>query len=127
MRMDALRFSFGVRSLSVLSIVALDAMEQHGGDVYDCSAHLNAPWKTCRYSRRNDSGNMEETMPQSEYENAADLHIYAAHAHTAAAAAHHRGDHESAEELSTKAQNYSMAASEKTLEIVKRVHAPVSA
>jgi len=66
-------------------------------------------------------------MPQSEYDNAADLHIYAAHAHTAAAAAHHRGDYEAAEELSAKAQNYSMAASEKTLEIVKRVHAPMSA
>ena len=62
-------------------------------------------------------------MPQSEYDNAADLDIYAAHAHTAAAAAHHRGDHEAAEELSTKAQDYSMAASEKTLEIAKQVHA----
>jgi len=60
-------------------------------------------------------------MPQSEYEDAADLHIYAAHAHTAAAAAHHRGDHEAAEELSSKAQDYSTAASEKTLEIAKQV------
>jgi hypothetical protein len=75
------------------------------------------------YKRWNDCGNMEDTMPQSEYDNAADLHIYAAHAHTAAAAAHHRGDHEAAEELSTKAQDYSMAASEKTLEIAKQVHA----
>jgi hypothetical protein len=64
---------------------------------------------------------MENTMPQSEYEDAADLHIYAAHAHTAAAAAHHRGDHEAAEELSSKAQDYSTAASEKTLEIAKQV------
>jgi hypothetical protein len=66
---------------------------------------------------------MEDIMPQSEYDDAADLHIYAAHAHTAAAAAHHRGDHETAEELSSKAQDYSMAASEKTLEIAKQVHA----
>jgi hypothetical protein len=54
---------------------------------------------------------MVNTMPQSKYDNAADLHIYGAHAHTAAAAAHHRGDHEAAEGLSSKAQDYSMAAS----------------
>ena len=65
---------------------------------------------------------MENTMPQSKYDNASDLHIFAAHAHTAAAAAHHRGDHESAEELSSKAQDYSMAASEKTIEIAKQIH-----
>lgn len=66
-------------------------------------------------------------MPQSKYENAADLHIYAAHAHTAAAAAHHRGDHEAAEELSSKAQDYSMAASEETFEIAKQIQAPAGA
>jgi len=66
-------------------------------------------------------------MPKSNYDNAADLHIYAAQAHTAAASAHHRGDHEAAEELSSKAQDYSMAASEKTLEIAKQIHAPVRA
>jgi hypothetical protein len=60
-----------------------------------------------------------EAMSQSTYDNAADLHIYAAHAHTAAAAAHHRGDHEAAEELSLKAQDYS----EKTLEIAKQIPA----
>jgi hypothetical protein len=73
-----------------------------------------------------DSWNMEDTMLQSNYD-AADLHIYAAHAHTAAAAAHHRGDHEAAEELSSKAQDYSMAASEKTLEIAKQIHVPMRA
>ena len=66
-------------------------------------------------------------MPQSEYDNAADLHIYAAHAHTAAAAAHHRGDHEAAEELSSKAQDFSMAASEKTLEIAQHLYVPMRA
>ena len=70
---------------------------------------------------------MEDTMSQSEYDNAADLHIYAAHAHTAAAAAHHRGDHEAAEELSSKAQDYSMAASEKTLEVAKKNYAQMKA
>jgi len=64
---------------------------------------------------------MEGTMSQSKYDDAADLHINAAHAHTAAAAAHHRGDHEAAEELSSRAQDYSMAASEKTLELAKQV------
>ena len=80
-----------------------------------------------RYNRQNDSWRMEETMSQSKYDNAADLHIHAAHAHTAAAAAHHRGDHEAAEELSSMAQDYSMAASEKTFEIAKQVHAPMRA
>jgi ornithine cyclodeaminase/alanine dehydrogenase-like protein (mu-crystallin family) len=70
---------------------------------------------------------MEDTMLQTKYDKAADLHIFAAHAHTAAAAAHHRGDHEAAEELSTKAQDYSMEASEKTLEIAKQIHAPLRA
>ncbi len=60
-------------------------------------------------------------MSQSKYDDAADLHIYAAHAHTAAAAAHHRGDHEAAEELSSRAQDYSMAASDKTLELAKQI------
>jgi hypothetical protein len=78
-------------------------------------------------NRQIDSGKMENTMLQNEYDNAADLHIYAAHAHTAAAAAHHRGDHEAAEELSSRAQDYSMAASEKTSEIAKQVHAPMRA
>jgi hypothetical protein len=73
------------------------------------------------------SWNMVNTMLQSIFDNAADLHIYAAHAHTAAAAAHHRGDHEAAEELSSKAQDYSMAASEKTFEIAKQIHVPLRA
>ena len=102
-------------------------MEQPGRDVFDCSALSNNPWKTCRYSGQIDSGNMEDTMPQSEYDNAADLHIYAAHAHTAAAAAHHRGAREVAEELSSRAQNSSMAASGRFFEIAKQIHAPMRA
>ena len=74
--------------------------------------------ENCRCNRRNVTSTMVNTMPQSKYDNAADLHIYGAHAHTAAAA-HHRGDHEAAEELSPKAQDYSMAASEKTFELAK--------
>ena len=81
----------------------------------------------CICNRQNVSSKMVNTMPQSEYDNAADLHIYAAHAHTAAAAAHHRGDHETAEELSSRAQDYSMAASEKTLELAKQIHVSMRA
>ena len=66
-------------------------------------------------------------MSQSKDDSAADLHIYAAHTHTAAAAAHHRGDHEAAEELGSRAQDYSMAASEKTLELAKQIHVPMRA
>ena len=83
--------------------------------------------ENCRCNRRNVTSTMVNTMPQSKYDNAADLHIYGAHAHTAAAAAHHRGDHEAAEELSSKAQDYSMAASEKTFELAKQIHVPVRA
>ena len=46
---------------------------------------------------------MEGTMSQSKYDDAADLHINAAHAHTAAAAAHHRGDHEAGAILAREA------------------------
>lgn len=60
-------------------------------------------------------------MPQSNQEQAANLHIYAAHAHTAAAAAHRRGDHETAEELSVRAQEFSSNAAQKTEEIAKRM------
>jgi hypothetical protein len=59
-------------------------------------------------------------MPQSNQDHAADLHIYAAHAHTAAAAAHHRGDHEAAGELSARTQEYSTQATERTEEISRR-------
>jgi hypothetical protein len=59
-------------------------------------------------------------MLQSNQDQAANLHIYAAHAHTAAAAAHRRGDYETAEELSVRAQGFSSSATEKTEEIAKR-------
>jgi hypothetical protein len=83
--------------------------------------------ENCRLNGQNVSWKLVNTMSLSKYDAAADLHIYAAHAHTAAAAAHHRGDHEAAEELSSKAQDYSMAASEKTLEIAKHILAPLRA
>ena len=67
------------------------------------------------------------TMSQSKYDTAADLHIYAAHAHTAAAAAHRRGDHEAAEEWSSRARDDSMASSEESLAISKRNHVPLKA
>jgi hypothetical protein len=60
-------------------------------------------------------------MLQSNQDLAANLHIYAAQAHTAAAAAHRRGDDESAGELSVRAQEFSSSAAEKTEEIAKRV------
>ena len=77
--------------------------------------------ENCRCNMQNVSSKIVNTMSQSKYDDAADLHIYAAHAHTAAAAAHHRGDHQAAEELSSRAQDYSMAASEKTLELAKQI------
>jgi hypothetical protein len=96
-------------------------------NVYDCSAPFKYDVQHSRCKRLNASGKMVNTMHQSKYDNAADLHISAAHAHTAAAAAHHRGDHEAAEELSSRAQDYSMAASERTLELAKQNHVPMRA
>ena len=66
-------------------------------------------------------------MLQSNHDYAADLHINAAHAHTAAAAAHHRGDHEAAEELSSRAQEYSMEAAEKTNAVARQMPEPARA
>jgi hypothetical protein len=66
-------------------------------------------------------------MHQSNHDYAADLHINAAHAHTGAAAAHHRGDHEAAEELSSRAQKYSMEAAEKTTAVARRTPEPLKA
>jgi len=88
---------------------------------------FNCKVENCRCKRRKASWKMVNTMLQSKYDIAAGLHIYAAHAHTAAAAAHHRGDHETAEELGSKVQNYSMEASEKTFEIAKQIHLPLRA
>src|ERR1017187_9282967 len=47
--------------------------------------------------------------------------------HTAAAAAHHRGDHETAEELSSRAQEYSMEAAEKTSAVARQTPEPTRA
>ena len=59
-------------------------------------------------------------MPQSNEDRAANLHIYAAHAHTFAAAAHRRGDHETAGDLSLKAQEFSSIATVQSEELAKR-------
>ena len=60
-------------------------------------------------------------MLERNEDQAANLHIHAAQAHTAAAAAHRRGDHQAAEELGASAQEYSSMAAEKTEEIARRV------
>jgi hypothetical protein len=63
---------------------------------------------------------MEDRMLESNQDRAANLHIYAAQAHTFAAAAHRRGDHETAGELSLRAQQFSAIAAEKSEEIANR-------
>jgi hypothetical protein len=60
-------------------------------------------------------------MFESYQDQAANLHIYAAQAHTAAAAAHHRGEHEAAGELSTKALEFSLSAAVTTEDVAKRM------
>ena len=49
-------------------------------------------------------------MPQGSQYRLVELHNLAAHAHEAAAAAHGKGDHLSAHELSTQAHEHSMNA-----------------
>jgi hypothetical protein len=49
-------------------------------------------------------------MPQSIHNRAAELHNLAIHAHTTAAAAHGKGDHLTAHELSKQAHEHSMNA-----------------
>jgi hypothetical protein len=66
-------------------------------------------------------------MPQSNHDYAADLHIHAAHAHTAAAAAHHQGDHEAAEDLNSRAHECSMEAAEKTNAVARQTPGRVRA
>lgn len=66
---------------------------------------------------------MEDRMPESKQDHAANLHNYGAQARTAAvaAAAHRRGDHETAGELSERAREYSLNAAQKTEEFANRM------
>jgi len=49
-------------------------------------------------------------MPQSPHARVGELHNLAAHAHSAAAAAHDKGDHLTAHELSKQAHEHSVNA-----------------
>lgn len=61
-------------------------------------------------------------MPQSTHDRAAELHILAEHAHAAAAAAHEKGDHLSAHELSKKALEHSMNAYKHSEQLFQEAH-----
>jgi hypothetical protein len=69
----------------------------------------------------------EITMPQSNHGQAAELHNLAEHAHAAAAAAHQKGDHLSAHELSKKALEYSMNAHRHSEQLSQEAHIPAKA
>jgi hypothetical protein len=56
---------------------------------------------------------------------AAELHNLAAHAHTAAAVAHGKGDHLTAHELRKQAREHSMNAHKLTEELVKKGEKPM--
>ena len=60
-------------------------------------------------------------MLESNRDKAAILHTYAAQAHTTAAAALRNGDHNTAQELSAKALEFSLYADEKTEAIPNRI------
>jgi hypothetical protein len=59
----------------------------------------------CKHRR-----SQEKTMPQSPHARIAELHNLAAHAHSAAAAAHVKGDRLTAHELSKQAHEHSRNA-----------------
>jgi len=58
-------------------------------------------------------------MPHSTHDRAAELQNLAAHAHTAAATAHGKGDHLTAHELSKQAHEHSMNAHKLFEELAK--------
>jgi hypothetical protein len=59
-------------------------------------------------------------MSPSPRERVVELHNLAAHAHTSAAAAHGKGDHLSAHELSRQAQEHSLNAHRLSEELAKK-------
>ena len=61
-------------------------------------------------------------MPQSAHDRTAELHNLAEHAHAAAAAAHGKGDHLSAHELSKKALEHSMNAYKHSEQLSAEAH-----
>lgn len=63
-------------------------------------------------------------MPQSTHDRAAELHNLAEHAHGAAAAAHAKGDHLTAHELSKKALEYSTNAHKHSQQLVEEAQIP---
>lgn len=63
-------------------------------------------------------------MPQGPQYRLAELHNLAAHAHVAAAAAHEKGDHLTAHELSRQAHEHSMNAYKHSEALVKESATP---
>jgi len=59
-------------------------------------------------------------MPPSPHNRIAELHSLAAHAHTAAAVAHGKGDHLSAHDLSKQAFEHSMNAHKLSQELATK-------
>jgi hypothetical protein len=64
-------------------------------------------------------------MPQSTHDRVAELHNLASHAHAAAAAAHAKGDHLTAHELSRQALEHSMNAYKNSEELAAEAAKPV--
>jgi hypothetical protein len=62
----------------------------------------------------------ESKMSPSSHERVVEFHNLAAHAHTAAAAAHGKGDHLSAHELSRQAHEHSVNAHKLSEELAKK-------
>ena len=63
-------------------------------------------------------------MPQSTHARASELHNLASHAHQAAAVAHDKGDHLTANELSKQALEHSMNASKLAEKLAKGATKP---
>lgn len=63
-------------------------------------------------------------MPQSTHTHASELHNLASHAHQAAAVAHDKGDHLTANELSKQAMEHSMNAAKLAEKLAKGAAKP---
>jgi fructose-1,6-bisphosphatase/sedoheptulose 1,7-bisphosphatase-like protein len=66
-------------------------------------------------------------MPQSSHDRTSELHNLAEHAHAAASAAHGKGDHLTAHELSKKALEHSMNAYRHSEQVSEETHIPARA
>jgi hypothetical protein len=117
------------QNLSALRTAATDENRDAGVHWWGCLRLLSAPvsrggdllWK--RHTRLQ---NKEKIMLQSQHAQAAELHINAAYAHTAAGCEHSTGDHLSSQDLARMAYERSQEAAHLSKAIAKETLEPIT-